>query len=992
MKRYFDKKIKITAMALALLIAVAIVPPFEVFANPQEAVQINRPGAIVPGPGMSGGEPHSAYNFALHWLWDVNWANPAPAPPNAANPGIHQPEGFDIEWRNASAGEGFLEAGGVRRAANLPPTARNWNFTGDLPSGSIISFRIVPWHWHHFLPPPPAPGAPPAPAPPSVLMRPAPADMEEILFMTDINVALDSGTMGGILVTWDNPMFNNNQVFSGYQIQFRIAGVDGWQEGVIVNADTPGVEILGGGSQWSFEFTHHQLRPGTPYEIRVIPLVGASPLSGPTSVTIEGVPRNLAFSGREFIGTGFYLRPGLSVRAEGQEFLALTWGMPDFATNTVTHVRIWSTVNQPDEDFVPSALNATLVHTIINLNGVRATNHTVPRPTELPTWFIVELYGYSGPSTNPTPFQMFTNPVEFDPVFNDFAAYAPTIREISHSGELGSLSLEITWRAFTRAWFRPLDDHLQVIEYDQGVPIRVIDNDLVYRVYITDELENFDSPMMYVELLEAVHLQIDPMESLDGVPGSIEWFYTSSFTHYINSAGERRPLQDNTIYYIRIVAFRPVATMEHRSQNAYGSYFLPPLRPLDLRPPMVPVRIREVDGVQMISDTTIDIEWSMDWFEVYDRSTSSWHNALGRNQAGQLVYGRTALNQDVRVRFWEAFPYGLGIHQVVDRLNRDANLALTPEEQQGLVVRRMTVDPNFYEIHVVEYDIMGSTPGGGDPYERYMDYFLSGDDDTVWQGIALGTESPENPNFRFHTVTTSNMEPGPIQANTSYVIFFRPVNMFGQTRYPAHYPTYTTGTTTAPRPPLDVDPTVPRLEVITEETTDTSITLRWNGTFEFTYELFFSELMSDYPATNDGPSGGEPIPFELIRQEGREAGGFVYFTVEGLFPYTVYHFWIRAISPAGRISVWSNPVSERTLDIIPPVPPTAIRIASRGSLQIFNTETSSEISTGVANQLILEFMRIFADLNNEQAGPRATGADVRDGVAEWLDAAGIPAS
>jgi hypothetical protein len=98
----------------------------------------------------------------------------------------------------------------------------------------------------------------------------------------------------------------------------------------------------------------------------------------------------------------------------------------------------------------------------------------------------------------------------------------------------------------------------------------------------------------------------------------------------------------------------------------------------------------------------------------------------------------------------------------------------------------------------------------------------------------------------------------------------------------------------------------------------------------------------------------------------------------------MYHFWIRTVNPQGRYSVWSNPVSERTLDIIPPVPPTAIRVASRTSLQAYNTENSTNLATGEPNQLILEFLRIFNDLNNPAPGPAQTGYDVTGGLARWL--------
>jgi len=993
LKHYIKALRRITALILAALVVVGVIPPEVVFANQQAPVRVLTPGGIVNNTAPVSAL-HGPYDFTLHWQWQDTWADPTMTP-GLTNPGIHQPEGFDIEWRNASRGESFLTAGANRREPGLSVGTRNWDFRGPLTSGSIYSFRVVPWHWHYF---PPSP-VPPHMTPPPARITPPASEMVEVLYLTDIEIELEVGAMGGMLITWDNPLYNSQQVFSGYRIEFRAAG-GGWQTGITVSESTPGVERLAGGSRWRYEFVHQNLRPGTQYDVRITPLIGGDAINVRPTVQIGGTMFNIASSGRDYVGTGFYLSPLLTLRPEGLEYLSLTWSMPDPAHTRITHIRIWyTTAGVWDEatqmyvapaDF-PNPARDNIEHTIVNLLGTQANHHLVPRPTEVPTWYVVELMGYvlatgfpigSGPA--PQGPGMFTNVVWFDPEFDAFAAYSPTIREIDHHGTPNNLSLEITWRAFTRAWFRPMDDHLQPIppRAEDGGVMRVIDNQLYFDVYITDAIENLEgniSPIARVDGRSLIARELDAY-SMTGIPGATEWFYTHSFDRFTNSTGQVLPLEDNTIYYVRIVAVRqtraygPIA-----SQPAYGSHYIPPLQELPLPPLAVPIRIKEDDdGNQVIGENYIGIQWNRQWFEVYNAETNSWYDVIGRTDEGDLVFGRAAEGQDSRVRLWEFDP-AIRAADVRNIVMRD--LGITGEEQAQFVLRERFMDvyhPRItnYEIHVVPYDVVSET--GDSPYVEYLAGILQ--NRAAWQSVQLGQQMTDNPNFRDFIVT--GLEP-----NTSYVIFFRPINQVG----PARYPSYVAGTTVAERPDMDIHPTTPRLEVVRSETTESSITLRWNGSFEFIYELYMSELIINYPTEPRGASGGDRIPWDLIRQNAVEEDGWIYFTVEGLFPYTMYHFWIRAINHQNNISVWSNPVSERTLDIAPPVPPIAIALASGTSLTAYNTENSTDLAVGRPNELIIEWMRIFNDINNPAPGPRRSGYEVTSGDnATWLDSLSLP--
>jgi hypothetical protein len=380
--------------------------------------------------------------------------------PEQTRPGPHDPEYFDIVWRNASVPEAFDYESLTRRlygpVEDITADTRTVNTTLNLTPGSLFSFQVVPWHRHNVYSVIDGQRVPVGSTP----VRPPSTAMEEALFLTDISVGVGHGAQGGMLVSWDNPLFNNQQVFSGYRIDFRDMGSPQWETGDTVSLDTPGLSTSQAGRRWSYEFTHQNLQVGRMYEARIVPLVGTTPIYNVTRIPIGAHIHHFAFSGRDYMATGFYLRPGLTVRPEGLEYLTLMWSLPTDPPYRVTRLQIWSTHNPPPEDFEPNFGNATLVHTIMGEHAATATTLLVPRPEEVPIWYIVVITA-NALGFSPPPVTMLTNSVVFDPIFNDFIPYSPTIHEITHTGQPGSLGLNVQWRAFTRPRFRDMDNLFQ---------------------------------------------------------------------------------------------------------------------------------------------------------------------------------------------------------------------------------------------------------------------------------------------------------------------------------------------------------------------------------------------------------------------------------------------------------------------------------------------------------------------------------------------------
>ncbi|MCL1925455.1 MAG: hypothetical protein FWF50_07720 [Defluviitaleaceae bacterium] len=923
-------KKRITSLILIAIMLLTSLP-LQIFANPQNPI----PNDGLNIQGFATAAPNHHIGF--------NWRRPPlfAGPTNDHREGFNgHPEGYEIFTRNATVNGSFNY---TMPWQTIPVAVENvnvQNLSADFPfnvpagsQGSIHSFQIIPFHYHYQIIGTNAAGgpmwgwvrAPFAPASP-------PATHPQTLFMTDINVDVEN-IGGNMVVIWDNPTFDGEQVFPRFQLQYGVYGQTTTFPARII--DSSMWQVLPG-NRLSFTIPATNLVPGTRYSVSVLPLgqVGTT-FPNNVSVTLFGGTQHLVpiarTPGRIYYNNDFYLHPYLSVRAEGANYLLANWAplIPN-PPLTVSRVELWSATDPIDLATVPPIGTSRVLLTLPDTQ----TTHTVrtPIPT-METWFVV-IYHMSDGST------MRTNVVHFHPSLVGFTPYSPRILYGSYEGTPPNISLDLTWEAFTRPPYT-------AAEQGQTTPLPgfgnvYIDRNLNYTVWITDELELLTPESLLtlppVTILEPTDLPNPRRETLRTAPLVQNYVFDHTFTQYVNRTGTINPLTDNRVFYIAIQATRTEGTELERSQIAFYAIFIPPSADLTVIPPMVPVRTYDV------GETTITIEWNQAWWEVHNPSNNGWYNIIGNNN-GTPVFGEPALVHPHVILWGEDFvvaPSPL----IAEARIRDAlttiglNPALMP-----IRFRDFRNDPTrSYEINVVTQAAMAEYG----TYEEYVRSIIN--NPSVWQNINQGTEVPNTPTRR-HQIT------GLLQ-NTAYFIFFRPVNQHGT----AHYPTFTTGTTIAVTPPLVPDLTVPILEVIPAETTDHSISLRFNGSFALEYELFHSTLLADFPEGG----GSVAVTNEFIRENGREQDGFIYITIPNLFPGTWYHFWMRA-RYGTQTSIWSNPVSERTRDLAPPQAPTSIIRASATSLAAINTEHGLELSHAAANRLILELGRIFSDQQTNNA-------------------------
>lgn len=991
---------RITAMLLAALLIVQILPPVQVLADAQAPVtQLRIVDNISPIAGTT-------YNILLDWdppnqpsgMPDTSGVHPdyVGAP--------HQTEYYDIMRRNSTNPvAGWIEA--APGALGVPATSgvQNFMLNGlNLTPSSIYSFQVIPWHQHLYWQP-----LPDHPAGGIWTYRRAQgtpgfaAQLAEVLYLSDIALSAQ-GHGESITAAWNNPVYLGQDVFWGFQLSFRSAAAAPtvpWTNIPPIAMDDPGLS-RGANNSMQFTFSHPNLVVGQHYSIRIEPLIliGGNPMelrnapAAAQNVTVGTAPNTrvlpirFTHPDREYRADGVFLPLQLNVNALGSAHVLLTWNRlaeASFASD-IARVEVFSAGSA--EELAQGG--GTLIH-ILHGNTARNENfHLLARPSNI-TYFQIRVVDGNGNII------MDSTIETFNPLFVDFEPYSPTIRHpITNNAPTQPLSMNLYFRALTRAEF---EQELVPLEFWPEVGA-YLDRNLVYDFWVTDRLENLSDPNFIangvVAEISAAALPVTLFSEPDNIElGHPALFFNTNLTQFrrMENGAISAPtaLADNEVYYIRIRARRIGGVDRPSYHPAYGSHYIPPIGPLFLRPQAMqapPLRVGEVET------NSFEIQWTMAWAESFDSSTNSWSALVGVNDDGDIVYASAAAATGNPIRLYEP-EWHFNADTQTQRLNQlaaqlAARGASDSMQLDTLVLRMVELPANTqFEIHVVEYDHM--TQNGGS-YEDYLNT-INAEGFTNWSAVT-GFDTA-NPSFN---VTQANAPSGAIQPNTAYVAFFRPLVTAGDGRLVSWWPAFVSATTGNELPGLVVTPTTPRLEVVREMTTDTSITVRWNHSPPFGYELRWSELATDYPG------GGVLINQAAIETNSftrPESPGYLYYTVSGLFPNTLHYFWIRAAS-GPNFSAWSNPVDERTLDIQPPAAPSGLGLVSNYHIDAFNRENGVNLSqighTGEGEDrvdyMIIEWMRITADMFNltPPATPGTTASTFagETGITgEWLQSA-----
>jgi hypothetical protein len=859
---------------------------------------------------------------------------------------------YDLMMRNISRGQQFGQIPEIHGIASNPAdmnddSDRHYS-TGQqtfqlLDSGTLYGFRIRPYHIHVWQTPN-AQGGFTQDTAPATLDTSIPQN--EALFLTDISVSAQ-GSGNTFTVVWDAPLFEGRHFFDGYNIYYQEIGMPGSdpdprtsEPPVFVAANNPNLRLIDGGRRFEYTFEANNIHVGRFYAVAVEPTFNGVEIRNSDSgfngfIVFNNIRYFLEFTNRKYQYNHAYVSPTLEVVQEGEEFIRLVWDrFTGSQLATLQTIRIFERRSPGGQWELLGLLEGN--------NAQNQNSWLTHNPRRVMFYYLV--VDFLDPLTGIRS-QMESRIAVFDPSIVSFRPYRPDIVQITNSPPpVMPPTMTVQWEAFFR---RPHnDDERQQI--DPAFPNMYIDRNIVYDMWVTDNIDNFENQSFIntQKLPDIPALGLNMIRLSDGTPT-----FTHNITQYTHTISpgvyETRTLTDNKIYYVRIMARRTTNQGEDSRPASVRAHYIPPFRTIVTAPNMMarpPLRIKtDENGVHQITFNSIGVEWDTIWYEWYDANEDRW---FSRWPTGTNTF------VDLTMRDGEDELTGL---------NRIRGVINDPT----IAVRRIDLNTPVqanYQVHIVLFDDMARRFPNVTQYEQYLHEINN--DPTAWTDINVRDADTTTPYFIMEN----------LEENTAYVIFVRPyLNMNGQRLY-AYFPNFIMGTTLSDRPPIDIVPTIPLINL--HDITDQTATLRWEYSKELIYELRWSDILSQYPSAGNAISWAEIEEGMWVREEnGRE---FAYFTVTGLFPQTQYFFWLRAggRGTQGQIiySGWSNPVNGTTRNIQPPLPPDGLGLASLESLNIYNRINDTQIQRIEHNYMVIEWMRDARDVGE---GGSASGTNWR---------------
>ena len=903
---------KIIAVIISIIFVLAVMPG-DVLANPQAPV--NNLWLIQQTAPAS-----QNYTFTLNWVrppaigGTIEPPNFVGAPQNPPVWDNHRATQYVVQRRNAAlpplAGN-FVDVGNVASLAESPSFQYINNslpFMERMQNGRIYAFRINAYHPHIYN----------VLGPGGIFLQQTVMQRVdgtmEVHFMSDIDVSA-VGIGNEMTVEWSRPLIGAEDPFESYRIFFAPGGISVSnifaQNFVDVAVDHPDLEI--DGDMYRFTFSTPHLVPGAVYAVAVEPMIGTatrrtvSPSLADVMLQTRGI--TLHYTMNEYRTNNAFVLPRFQYTPIGIDLLQLNWDVPHSALSVTLRSR-------------PVSIDAWTVVGSIHGPSTQVINYWLTQRPFATTEFWLEIELVDGSFEN-----LF---LIYDPSVTPFSPTRPNILDIDHSppghNPMPPITLDISWEAFSRLPYTQMDWADAANIWQDGAVTRYFDPNVMYEIFISDDLTTLNSLSTAVMGQVAAVLTPADMQRVlvDGV-----WAHQFMSPYYFNAAaGEMRPIIANKVYYVRINTRRTVSAFEV-SFPAYGSHFIPGHE--ELRPVMVPAPPLRVYHEDIDS---ITIAWEANWLEVFEEASLTWHGRMAVRD-GVPVFGTAIMESDTLVNLTD-FPNAASLRAHLAALG-----VIIPVREQHLL-------PHYgFEIHVRPIaDIAGDI---APPPEGNFDSFVAGihDDPTAWT-IVQPLREEGSGTMRFN-ITQSHGGAG-LEGNRTYAIFFRPFNPMGEIRN-VWWPTFLTGTTTDVRQPIEITPTVPMLSPHSAGDTWLRFDMRPFST-QLRYEFMISEFADFSTAWAFNPTVEEVF----------EQGGFTWrrFAATMLFPETNYYIWVRAAGVAldGSYiySIWSNPIAMQTLPILTPMPPRGLGLASRMDLNIINQENGLELAAVEPDAMVITWL------------------------------------
>ncbi|MDR1209947.1 MAG: hypothetical protein LBK41_06505 [Clostridiales bacterium] len=930
------------ALAFALALILAFPAPAAVFANYQSPVVDFTLTDYSPGDYRDAG----TYQINARFVVPRDSSRAETAALDGAV--IHPPAGYDLYWLNATMGESYDESRKTTWAASAgDPAVINRTITPELNFGGIYMYKVVPWHLHEY----PNPQYNPVTNPVPTALRRAPMESPELtaeaLFLSDIRLTAE-GTDAALTVEWDNPTFRGADLFTSYRFYYASGGSNAVLSDISssfeVSARDPALIRTQTGTL-RYTLSDPNISVGTQYAVKVVPMYNGRRVTDATlTVTAGGRQYPLTSTTREYRFDDLNVRPGLTITREGRDFLRLTWNS---YLNTMLNVDSVVIYRSDTPDFK----NAENIGRIDSPSAKRINFFLTDR-LDRTMYYKAVIYYINPGETTPVPLE--TVIAAYNPAHESFAPTKPTVLA-SEDSDSPPYSVELTWEAFVRRAYGDYERSLADAAGD------IIDKEIVYDIYVSDDLSVMDTAnpvFMAAKIVDSL-----PASALRQSVWAAKPAYSYTVSRYAvrdaNGAFQIKDMTDNRVYYFMIIARR---TSGETSAPAYWAHWYAPKETIITRPETM---ARPPLTVKDVSKTSVTIAWEEKWYEVYNPADDKWYSSVAANEGGGAEFGDAAGKDALRLAG--------SAYNLTSRPEDGYALIRAAMAQAGISapetypIRFIDITGSSYELNAAAFDyIMGR--GGYDAYRGSLA-------ETDWTGVqpaAVGA------GMEYTLTATTSPALEALSPNTAYVAFLRPYRVAPDGTKTAYYPNYAAATTLADRPDITITPTVPVLEPVSAE--DTALTVRFPYMSELDYELFHAELMSAYPDGGEGITAADLLKNGEIRQDGGKR--YMYFTITGLFPDTLYYVWARASSGEAK-SDYSNPVSMRTTPIRPPAPPSGLGLASASHLDVYNKENGTEYKPKDADYLIIEWLRDVSDAGTSDA-ERTAGWLPSDNIGEFL--------
>jgi len=864
---------------------------------------------------------------------NLSWTNPqwSTAADNNATNGqdIHEPEGFRVMERNLTKGDrNFINVSGDMEGGNLNTAT----IARSLITGSLYLYRVIPFHKHNYF------------RDDNTLdVLEAPYDNsspEEVLFMSDLQVNA-SGSGNNLTVTWDNPLFNNKDIFTGYRIYYQRGGtsVTNFNNYKDVSIDNEELirsndDLREGVTRLTYTFYDASLAQSEIYAVKVEPLYRGSEIRKLTNLSYAEIMINdtnykigfNSYNTNEYRTNDAYISVPLEILENGKDYLNLHWWGLSNTMGNIERIEVYKGASEDDI--------GVKIGTILSTQAVYVNYWQIDKPTDI-TYYQLRI---------------FIEGMEV-PVTSEIAVYDPNVVNITPNkprlfAEVNQSETRNTIDAYWTVFMRyPYTDSESEFAGPDGM---YIDTNVKYDLWVTDNLADLQDPNL-PKILDSVTPAQLTQENIEGVSSPV---YHSPITTYVKRDSQGGyatvDLVQNKVYYFKLVVSKPVPLGDPlTAQPAYASQYFPAMgniaTPQSLNKPPLKIR-QDTEGNDMITNESIEVEWRTLWYEIYDDKTDSWYTKASVDNS-VVHFGDEATtsgaidfcNQTSPERIRETF----------------INAGLSEDDANLLPIRQVNLNESDikYEMLYLPYKEISEMDGG---YEKYLEQIMQSED-AGWQDIT--------PNFISDTAAAYNITG--LDKNTTYAIIIRPYRIVNGGQKDA-YPAYIMGTTLPDDVPIVITPTVPVLEE--EAVDDMSITVKWKTDDNLRYELVYSlDLLDD-------PSSGNVIDMEEILENGEmkteEDVKRLFYRIRGLMPETGYYIWVRANAPNDGnpiYSAWSSPIYVITAPLGKPDVPDGLGLIAKDTLNILNRGNGTNYSQREGDYIILEWNRNEDDLGESPA-------------------------